>query len=63
MAAAAPVGDGAAGGCHGSWVYLAAPPLGMLLAAAVHVAVPGRAGVRCAQATASGARGAGRDGS
>ncbi len=66
-----------AGAWHGIWVYLAAPPLGMLLAAAIYVAARGRAGVRCAKlhhgtkqrcifldcgyATASGARGAGRD--
>jgi len=39
----------AAGSWQGFWVYLAAPPLGMLLAAALYLAARGRAAVRCAK--------------
>jgi aquaporin Z len=38
-----------AGSWRGFWVYLAAPPLGMLLAAALYLAARGRAAVRCAK--------------
>jgi aquaporin Z len=38
-----------AGAWQGLWVYVAAPPLGMLLAAAAYVAARGRAAVRCAK--------------
>ncbi|HVR07508.1 MAG TPA: aquaporin [Thermoanaerobaculia bacterium] len=39
----------AAGSWQSFWVYLVAPPLGMLLAAALYVAARGRAAVRCAK--------------
>lgn len=53
-----------AGSWQGFWIYLAAPPLGMLLAAALYQAARGRSAVRCAKlyhgaAGAAGAGGAG----